>query len=69
MILNSFFIMCEGLKGRLLAFPGLFNKGEERTPPCVNVLPDEKSADNYIGTLDRSNIEVAAIFINGIDLR
>ena len=23
MILNSFFIMCEGLKGRLLAFPGL----------------------------------------------
>lgn len=44
-------------------------KWEERTPPCVNVLPDEKSADNYIGTLDKSNIEVTTIFINGIDLR
>lgn len=26
MILNSFFIMCKGLKGRLLAFPGLLLK-------------------------------------------
>lgn len=26
MILNSFFIMCEGLKGRLLAFPELLLK-------------------------------------------